>query len=190
MSGVGNDPLGLTLSSACWEASWCGAGIYNLVHVVLQLADAYSWDKDRIACEFLQGRMEYTWNFKDQALLVQSSHKQCCSYISSLYTFPFPVSRVLDVPLDVSPWRTPNHSPRIHCCKLNSCNPQCIGSYHHLHAMGKLCSPLSEQSPQEHTYCCLEHHLHLCSTYTALDRALLDKCRCPTYKLRVSSYMI
>ena len=42
VSGVGNDPLGLILSSACWEAWWCGTGFYNLVHVVLQLADAYS----------------------------------------------------------------------------------------------------------------------------------------------------
>ena len=120
VSGVGDDPLGLTLSSACWEAcckAWWGAGIYNLVHVVLQLADAYSWDKDRIVCEILQGRMEYTWSFKYPALLVYISYKHC--YTSSLSTFPFPVSWVLDVSLDVSPWKTPNHSPHVHCCKLN-----------------------------------------------------------------------
>lgn len=52
-----------------------------------------------------------TRDSRSQAMLVYISCKHC--YISSLSLFPFPVL------LDVSRWRTPNHSHRIQCCKLN-----------------------------------------------------------------------
>ena len=94
--------------------------------------------------------MECTWDSRYQALLVYISCKHC--YISSLSPFPFPQL------LDVISWRTPNHSPRIHCCKLNYTVIHNAVQLSSMHDPWKLCKRLTNH--HKNTHCGLQRHHH------------------------------
>lgn len=77
-----------------------------------------------------------------------------------------------------------NHSPHIHCCKLNlTCNAQCLQIFITCMVHEDLQHTPWPITTRTHTHCSLERpkRHHHWSTYTALDFALLPTGKSPRY---------